>query len=54
MFTWWRHGNLRQRNIGWRLDYILASEALASAAVSCPVQADVGKAITPGRRDISI
>jgi exodeoxyribonuclease-3 len=43
MFTWWAPWrNLRQRNIGWRLDYILASEALASAAVSCPVQADVG------------
>ncbi len=43
MFTWWAPWrNLRQRNIGWRLDYILASESLANAAVSCPVQADVG------------
>jgi exodeoxyribonuclease III len=43
MFTWWAPWrNLRQRNIGWRLDYILASDSLASAAVSCPVQADVG------------
>jgi exodeoxyribonuclease III len=43
MFTWWAPWrNLRQRNIGWRLDYILASDSLASAAVSCPVEADVG------------
>jgi exodeoxyribonuclease-3 len=43
MFTWWAPWrNLRQRNIGWRLDYILASESLARAAVSCPVEADVG------------
>jgi exodeoxyribonuclease III len=43
MFTWWGPWrNLRQRNIGWRLDYILASESLASAAISCPVQTDVG------------
>jgi len=43
MYTWWAPWrNLRQRNIGWRLDYILATESLARAAVSCPVQADVG------------
>jgi exodeoxyribonuclease-3 len=43
MFTWWAPWrNLRQRNIGWRLDYILASESLARAAVSCPVEAAVG------------
>ena len=43
LFTWWapwRH--MRQRNIGWRLDYVLASTALASTATSCPVQKDVG------------
>jgi len=43
MFTWWAPWrNLRQRNIGWRLDYILASRALAARAVSCSVQKDVG------------
>ena len=43
LFTWWAPWReLRQRNIGWRLDYVLASEALAAAAVSCPVQKDVG------------
>ncbi|HEY6929342.1 MAG TPA: exodeoxyribonuclease III [Thermoanaerobaculia bacterium] len=43
LFTWWAPWrNLRQRNIGWRLDYVLASEALAGAASSCPVLKDVG------------
>jgi exodeoxyribonuclease-3 len=43
LFTWWAPWrNLRQRNIGWRLDYVLATQALAARAVSCPVQKDVG------------
>ncbi len=43
MFSWWAPWrNMRQRNIGWRLDYVLASEALAGRAVSCPVLKDVG------------
>ena len=43
LFTWWAPWrNLRQRNIGWRLDYVFASEALASRAIECPVQKDVG------------
>jgi exodeoxyribonuclease III len=43
LFTWWAPWrNMRQRNIGWRLDYVLASTAIASKAVSCPVQKDVG------------
>jgi exodeoxyribonuclease-3 len=43
LFTWWAPWrNLRQRNIGWRLDYVFASETLAARAASCPVQKDVG------------
>jgi exodeoxyribonuclease III len=43
MFTWWAPWrNMRQRNIGWRLDYILASPALAGRASSCVVLSDVG------------
>ena len=43
MFTWWAPWrSMRQRNIGWRLDYILASQAIASRATACPVQAAVG------------
>jgi len=43
LFTWWAPWrNMRQRNIGWRLDYVLASEPLAARAVSCPVLAAYG------------
>ena len=41
LFTWWAPWrNLRQRNIGWRIDYILASAA--ARATACRVLADVG------------
>jgi exodeoxyribonuclease-3 len=43
LFTWWAPWrNMRQRNIGWRLDYVFASDALASRAVSCAVQRETG------------
>ena len=43
LFTWWAPWrNMKQRNIGWRLDYVLASVSLASHTVSCVVQRDVG------------
>ena len=43
LFTWWAPWrNLRQRNIGWRLDYVLASEPFAERVASCPVLADYG------------
>jgi exodeoxyribonuclease III len=43
LFTWWPPWReMRARNIGWRLDYVLASSALAARAISCPVQKDVG------------
>jgi exodeoxyribonuclease-3 len=43
LFTWWAPWrNLRQRNIGWRLDYILASESLARRVALCAVLAQVG------------
>ena len=33
LFTWWAPWrNLRQRNIGWRIDYVLASDALGARA----------------------
>lgn len=42
-FTWWAPWrNLRQRNIGWRLDYVLASEGLADRALSAPSLREVG------------
>jgi exodeoxyribonuclease III len=43
LFTWWAPWrNMRQRNIGWRLDLILASRALADRVVSCVVQRETG------------
>ncbi len=43
LFTWWAPWrNLRQRNIGWRLDYVLASAGLAERARRCPVFREIG------------
>ena len=43
MFTWWAPWrNMRQRNIGWRLDYVLASPSIAARAQSCKVLAEIG------------
>jgi exodeoxyribonuclease-3 len=43
LFTWWAPWrNMRQRNIGWRLDLVLASRAIADTAVSCAVQREFG------------
>jgi exodeoxyribonuclease-3 len=43
LFTWWAPWrNLRERNIGWRLDYVLASEPLAAKAVSCVAAREFG------------
>jgi len=43
LFTWWAPWrNMRERNIGWRLDYMMVSEALAAKATACPVQKEVG------------
>jgi exodeoxyribonuclease-3 len=33
---------MKQRNIGWRLDYVLAAAAIAERAASCVVQREVG------------
>jgi exodeoxyribonuclease III len=43
LFTWWPPWrNMRQNNIGWRLDYFLANEAIAPRITQCSVLADVG------------
>jgi exodeoxyribonuclease-3 len=43
LFTWWAPWrNMKQRNIGWRLDYVLASDALAATVRSCVVQREFG------------
>src|SRR5262249_16825127 len=43
MFTWWPPWrNMRQRNIGWRIDYILASKPIAERVVACEVLSGIG------------
>jgi len=43
LFTWWAPWrNMKQRNIGWRLDYVFASQTLAERATSCVVQREFG------------
>jgi exodeoxyribonuclease-3 len=43
LFTWWPPWrDMRKRNIGWRIDYILASRAIAARATECRVLADIG------------
>lgn len=43
LFTWWPPWrSMRQRNIGWRLDYVLASASLAARATRCPAYREVG------------
>jgi exodeoxyribonuclease-3 len=43
LFSWWPPWrDMRKRNIGWRIDYILASRALAERATECKVLADIG------------
>src|SRR6186713_2036609 len=43
LFSWWPPWrDMRKRNIGWRIDYILASRTIAERATECKVLADVG------------
>jgi exodeoxyribonuclease-3 len=44
LYTWWPYWRQhRERNIGWRLDYVLVSGALASGVRDCRIGIDVGK-----------
>jgi len=43
LFTWWAPWrNMRERNIGWRLDYVLASSPIFDRVRSCIVQREFG------------
>jgi len=43
LFTWWAPWrSLRQRNIGWRIDYVLATPALASTAATARSMREFG------------
>ncbi len=41
-YTWWSHfANARARNVGWRIDYFLASKALKDKIKAADIQADI-------------
>lgn len=41
-YTWWTHwANARARNVGWRIDYIMASEKLKPKIKSAQIHSDV-------------
>lgn len=43
LFTWWAPWRqMRQRNMGWRLDYVFASSGLAATASACVALREVG------------
>lgn len=43
LFTWWPFWKAaRQRNLGWRLDYVFASPEIAKRARQCVIRREVG------------
>jgi exodeoxyribonuclease-3 len=43
LFTWWAPWrNMKARNIGWRLDYVMASQPMGSRATACRVLREFG------------
>ena len=41
-YSWWsQRSNAREKNVGWRIDYLLVSPALRSAVVDAAIHADV-------------
>jgi exodeoxyribonuclease-3 len=43
LFTWWPYWRqAREKNIGWRIDYVLASHSLAERATACASRREFG------------
>lgn len=41
-YSWWSHfGNARERNVGWRIDYVMTTKDLAPLVKSARIHADV-------------
>jgi exodeoxyribonuclease-3 len=55
-YTWWSHfGHARERNVGWRIDYIMLSPVLLPLLRSARIHADVmGSDHCPVSIDISL
>ena len=42
LYTWWSHfGGARERNVGWRIDYVMVSGGLASVLKNARIHPDV-------------
>lgn len=42
LYTWWSHfGGARERNVGWRIDYIFASKKLATSIKKAEIHPEV-------------
>jgi exodeoxyribonuclease-3 len=42
LYTWWSHwGGARERNVGWRIDYVMASEALVPIITNARIHPNV-------------
>jgi exodeoxyribonuclease III len=55
-YTWWSHfGNARERNVGWRIDYVMISKDLVPLVKGARIHADVfGSDHCPVSIDISL
>lgn len=42
LYTWWSHwGGARERNVGWRIDYVMAHQSLATVIQNARIHPDV-------------
>ncbi|MCA9360760.1 exodeoxyribonuclease III, partial [Candidatus Kaiserbacteria bacterium] len=42
LYTWWSHfGGARERNVGWRIDYVMVSEALTPVLKNAKIHPNV-------------
>jgi exodeoxyribonuclease-3 len=55
-YTWWSHwGGARERNVGWRIDYVMVSESLKELVRSSRIHPDIhGSDHCPVSIDISL
>lgn len=56
LYTWWSHwGGARERNVGWRIDYVMVSKVLAPLVKSARIYPDVfGSDHCPVSIDLSV